>query len=178
MRPTVWCIIWFTVVACAAASEMSPSRQFTVISTDTAIQLIALPSRQLIVPDIFEAGRPPSVLWSNDSTRFACYQSQGRFSMCRAFQRRGDAFVELTLPRLTLPFAATIEPRVTKWVGQHDTPSRWIGTSLVITITGEVNLVDDTSIDYAYEFTVAFAKDRKGKVTKIKKKRYRRVSTR
>jgi hypothetical protein len=179
MKSAVLSIALLLTVICSEASDTltgtSPDKQFAILCTDSAdphIHLVSLPSREVLIADLFDAGREPLSLWTRDSTRVACYQSQGRFSICRAFRRRNGSFAELEIPELTLPFAASIEPRVSKWVGQHDTPSRWQGSALVITASGTVNLSGDTTIDYEYDFNIAFDEHGKGKITGVRKKHY------
>jgi hypothetical protein len=179
MRSVLLCASLLFAAALGEASEaltdVSPNKRFAVISGDSSINLVALPNDRVVVANLIdqENGARYSVLWSKDSARLAVYQNLGRFSDCRAFRRRGDSFVELKLPERTLPFAATIQSRVSKWVGQRDTPAKWLDDgSLVVNVKGLVNLSDNASIDYEYDFTIRFDKHGKGEITRTKTRQY------
>ena len=153
----------------------SPDNKFAIISTDSKLRLVALPSHKVLLSDFNVGNQDLSILWSKDSSRFTCYADSGRSSECRAFQRIGDSFSEMKLPELILPHEAALKNKVTKWIGQRDKPLRWDDTTLTIETHGRVRVLSDTYIDYKYEFTVAFDENGQGKVTKVEKKLFKEL---
>jgi len=152
----------------------SPDGRFAFLQSKESIQLVALPSRKVVIPEVFygEGIGEPTVLWSQDGNRFAACVQSARSSECEAYQRRNGSFSKMTLPYLEPRFYSDLKPKVSMWLGQSMKPEQWKNNTLVLTTDGAVNLTNNTFVHYTYEYNIAFDERGKGKVVSVEKKHY------
>jgi len=172
MRPMIFAILFmFTITSARAADELigtSPDGRFAFLKGKDAVQLVALPSRKILIPGLFQEniGEKPTILWSQDGSRVAFCTDCCRFNRCEAFQRRNGSFSKLILPELQLP--SSIDVNDVK--SQHDKPEQWKDGKLLLVTDGFGG-----GVQYSYGYTIAFDQSGKGKVVSVEKKNYKVV---
>ena len=70
-------LFMFTLTSAEAADELlgtSPDGRFAFVKLRDSVQLVALPSRKVVIPDLFRQeniGEEPTIVWSKDASRVA-----------------------------------------------------------------------------------------------------------
>jgi hypothetical protein len=151
-------LLMFTLTCARAANELlgtSPDGRFGFLKIKDSVQLVALPSRKVVIAGLFngEAIGEPTVVWSKDGSRVAlCTGCRCRFDHCEVFQRRNGSFSKLTLPEL--------KPPDVMW--QHEKPEQWKDGMLVLVTEGYAS-----GDGYNYEYNIAFDERGRGKVASV-----------
>ncbi len=165
MRPMIFALLFmFTLTWARAADALigtSPDGRFAFLKGKESIQLVALPSRKVLLADLFHRetiGEEPVIVWSKDSSRVAFCTWCCRFNHCEAFQRRNGSFSKLTLPELRPPVSVDVK-------SERQKPEQWQDGKLLLVTDGY-----GSGVHYSYEYTVAFNERGKGKVTSVEKK--------
>ena len=133
----------------------------------TAVQLIALPSKSVVVADLGQSmeGAPPQKLfWSRDSRWFAYALSQGhRVTETSVYRQVGDKFEPLDTDELQVPSGG--DPR-----NQYIEPLRWLKPGTLV--LEQFTIFFYGKGESTFDFTVRF--DANGKSHIVDKKRVRR----
>ena len=157
----MFALLFMFTLTCATAADAligaSPDGRFGFLKGKDSVQLVGLPSHEVVIPDLFngEAIGEPAVVWSKDSSRVAfCTTCRCPFNHCEVFQRGNGSFSKLTLPELRPPDA--------KW--QHQKPEQWKDGMLVLVTKGYAG-----GEGYNNEYNIAFDERGRGNIASVEK---------